>query len=204
MYHIDIDKKEVIRMLKVLGIAGSPRSGGNTDTLLDYALKGAKEGDCEVEKIRVCELLISPCKECHGCDETGECIVMDDMQIVYPKLIEADRLFFASPLFFLGISAQAKALIDRCQCIWVRRYVLGKTIGKGREFRKGFFISVGGSANPEKFMGSVKTTKSFFATLDFTYEKEILVPGMDEKDAIHQHPTALKEAMIIGRDLVRE
>jgi len=189
-------------MIKVLGIMGSPRYGGNSDILLDAALKGAKEGGAEVEKIRICDLKISPCLECHSCDETGECVQQDDMQLLYSKLIEADRLYLVSPIFFMGISAQTKAMIDRCQCIWVRKYKLKQTIGKGREFRKGFFMSVGGSKNPEKFIGAVKTVKAFFATLDFTYEKELLIAGVDEKGAIAKHPSALDEAMKAGRELV--
>jgi multimeric flavodoxin WrbA len=116
---------------------GSPRYGGNSDMLLDSALKGAKEGGANIEKIRICDLKISPCIECHGCDDTGKCIVDDGMQTLYPKLVETDRLFLASPIFFMGVSAQTKALVDRCQCIWVRKYILKQIIGKGREYRKG-------------------------------------------------------------------
>jgi multimeric flavodoxin WrbA len=189
-------------MLKVLGIMGSPRYGGNTDMMLDSALKGAKEGGAEVVKIRLCDLRFAPCLECHGCDDTGECVQADEMLLIYPKLIDADRLFLASPIFFMGISAQTKAMIDRCQSIWVRRYRLGQTIGKGRESRKGFFMSVGGSKNPKKFSGAVKTVRAFFATLDFTYENELLIAGVDEKGAIARHPTALEEAMELGRAIV--
>ena len=188
--------------MKVLGIMGSPRYGGNTELLLDSALIGAKEAGADVEKIRLCELDISPCKECHGCDEKGECVVKDDMQLLYPKLISADRLFLASPVFFMGVSAQTKAMIDRCQCIWVRRYRLKQTIGKGREFRKGFFLSVGGSRNPDNFLGAVKTVKAFFATHDFTYEKELLIGSVDEKGAITEHASALDEAVELGRKIV--
>ncbi|MEE9152355.1 MAG: flavodoxin family protein [Thermoplasmata archaeon] len=189
-------------MMKVLGIMGSPRYEGNSDILLDSALKGADGGEAEIEKIRLCDLKISPCKECRSCDDTGECIQNDDMQVLYPKLIQADRLYLASPIFFMGVSAQTKAMIDRCQCIWVRRYRLKQTIGKGREFRKGFFMSVGGSRNPEKFVGAVKVVRAFFATLNFTYEKELLIAGVDEKGAIKRHPAALDEAMRLGKDIV--
>lgn len=189
-------------MLKVLGIMGSPRYDGNSDLLLESALGGAKEGGAEIEKTRLCDLKISPCKECHGCDETGECVVEDDMQKLYPKLIAADRLFLASPIFFMGLSAQTKAMIDRCQCIWIRKYKLKQTIGKGREERKGLFLSVGGSKNPEKFIGAVKTVKAFFATLDFSYEKELLIAGVDDKGAIKKHPSALNDAKEWGNKIL--
>jgi multimeric flavodoxin WrbA len=190
--------------MKVLGIMGSPRFGGNSDLLLDSALAGAEEGGAEIEKITLCDLFIAPCKECLACDITGECVQADDMRLIYPKLIEADRLFLASPIFFMGISAQTKALIDRCQCIWVRKFRLKQTMGKGREQRKGFFMSVGGTKKPEKFTGAVKCVRAFFATLDFVYEKELLIADVDEKGAIEEHPTALADARRISREMVSE
>jgi multimeric flavodoxin WrbA len=188
--------------MKVLGILGSPRSAGNSEMLLDAALKGAQEKGAEVEKIRLCELDFEACRECHGCDETGECIVKDDMQMIYPKLIDADMIFLATPIFFMGVSAQTKAMIDRCQCLWVRNYKLNQTIGKGREHRKGFFMTVGGSSNPEKFIAPVKVVRALFATLDVTYDKELLVAGVDKKGAISQHPSALDDAKRIGGEIV--
>jgi multimeric flavodoxin WrbA len=188
--------------MKVLGILGSPRSDGNSEMLLDTALKAAKEKGAKVDKIRLCELDFEACRECHGCDKTGECTVEDDMQKIYPKLIEADRIFLASPIFFMVISAQTKAMIDRCQCIWVRKYKLNQTIGKGREHRKGFFMAVGGSSNPEKFIAPVKVVRAFFATMDVNYDKELLVAGVDEKGAISSHPSALNEARIIGKEII--
>lgn len=191
-------------MVKVLGIMGSPRFGGNSDMLLDSALEGAEEGGAEIEKIMLCDLHIAPCKECLACDITGDCAQADDMRLLYPKLIEADRLYLASPIFFMGISAQTKALIDRCQSIWVRKYRFKQTIGKGREHRKGFFMSVGGTKNPEKFIGAVKCARAFFATLDFVYEKELLIGDVDEKGAIEMHPNALADARRMGKEMVIE
>ena len=104
--------------MKVLGILGSPRIKGNTDLLLDEALRGAEVCNVEVEKLAVDGLNISPCKEYYGCLNDGNCVIRDDMDLVYPKLLEADRLIVASPIFFYGITAQLKALIDRCQATW--------------------------------------------------------------------------------------
>ena len=106
--------------MKVLGIYGSPRKGGNTDVLLDEALRGAGITGAEVSPVRCCDLKISGCAECGGCDQTGVCVIDDDMQEVYPKLLEANVVILASPIFFYGISSQAKALIDRCQAMWCR------------------------------------------------------------------------------------
>lgn len=121
--------------MKVLGIFGSPRRGGNTDILLEEALKGVEKERGEVERLHLTDFTITPCKECHGCDETGQCVIRDDMQKIYPKLLEADVIILASPIFFYGITAWAKALVDRCQAFWARKYLL-KEPSLGNEGKK--------------------------------------------------------------------
>ena len=106
--------------MKVLGIMGSPRIKGNTDVLLDQALEGTKSQGAEVEKIIVDKLNIAPCREYYGCARDGNCVIRDAMDEVYPKLLSADSVIIASPMFFYGLSAQVKALIDRCQALWAR------------------------------------------------------------------------------------
>ncbi len=110
--------------MKVLGIYGSPRKGGNTDILLEEAMKGAGEAGAEVEGLRLTALNVLPCLECHGCDTTGRCVIQDDMQKIYPKLTESDVIILASPIFFYGITAWAKALVDRSQALWTRKYLI--------------------------------------------------------------------------------
>ena len=104
--------------MNVLGIYGSPRKGGNSDQLLDKTLEGAESKGADISRIHACDLKINGCRECGGCDKTGICVVKDDMQSVYPLLEKADIIFLASPIFFYGIPAQAKALIDRSQACW--------------------------------------------------------------------------------------
>jgi len=87
--------------LKVLGIMGSPRIRGNTDLLLDEALKGAQNQQAEVEKIVLDKLKIAPCREYYGCLKDGNCVIRDDMDDLYPRLLGADAVIVASPIFFL-------------------------------------------------------------------------------------------------------
>ena len=110
--------------MKVLGIMGSPRIKGNTDLLLDEALKGAASQGAEVEKILADKLQIAPCKEYYACLKDGNCIIRDDMDDVYAKLLAADAIIIASPMFFYTVSAQLMVLISRCQALWARKYVL--------------------------------------------------------------------------------
>ena len=114
--------------MKILGIMGSPRLKGNSDLLLDEALKGAQGQGIEIEKIIADKLNIEPCKEYYTCLKDGSCIIRDDMDAIYPKLLEADGVIIASPMFFYAITSQLKALIDRCQALWARQYFLKQDI----------------------------------------------------------------------------
>ncbi len=180
---------------------GSPRIKGNTDLLLDEALKGAQSQGAEVEKIIVDNLNISPCREYYGCLRDGNCVIRDDMDSIYPKLLEADGVIVASPMFFYGLTSQVKALIDRCQALWARKYVLKQNLPY--EGRKGAFIAVGATKGRKLFDGSILTVKYFFQAIGVDYAAELLVRGVDKKGEIREHPTALKDAFKLGSRLAQ-
>ena len=190
--------------MRVLGIAGSPRRGGNTDLLLAEVMKGAASRGAEVKTLFLNDLKITPCQHCDACLEAGRCRIDDDMQMVYQELEQADRIVLASPIQFMGITAQMKAIIDRCQALWARKYVLKlPPLGDRRE-RKGLFISVGGRRIANLFEPALATVKTLFRVLDITYAGELLFPGIDEKGAIVKHPDALRQAFLAGQELVGE
>jgi multimeric flavodoxin WrbA len=187
--------------MKVLGIMGSPRRQSNTEILLDRALAGAKKMGAEVEKVAVSELKVHPCLEIYACRKDGKCAIKDDMQQLYEKLLEADHIVFASPIFFYGLTSQAKAIVDRCQALWVRKYVLG--MGKeDRRVRRGVFISVGGTRGERLFDGVVLTVKYFFDAIGVKYAGDLLIRGIDGKAQIKEHSTALQDAFRLGQQLV--
>jgi multimeric flavodoxin WrbA len=99
--------------MKILGLSGSPRKNGNTVNLLTLALNGAREEGAEVELYSVAGKDIKPCDACNACNKTGECIIKDDMQTVFDKLISADGIIFGTPVYFYGMTAQLKAIMDR-------------------------------------------------------------------------------------------
>lgn len=104
---------------KVLILSGSPRKGGNSDMLCDRFAEGAAEAGHEVEKIRVAEKHIRPCSACYYCREHGgECVHRDDMAEILQKMIAADVIVLASPVYFYSIDAQLKAVIDRTVARW--------------------------------------------------------------------------------------
>ena len=188
--------------MKVLGIMGSPRRRSNTEILLDKALEGAREAGAEVEKVLVSKLKISPCLEIYACLKDGDCAIKDDMQLLYKKLLEADHIIFASPIFFYGITSQAKAVVDRCQALWVRRHVLD--MGKeDKRVRRGVFISVGATRGTKLFDGAVLTVKYFFDAIGVKYSGDLLVRGIDNKGQIKEHPTVLEDAFRLGQELIR-
>jgi len=179
---------------------GSPRVKGNTDLLLEEALRGAQKGQAEVEKLVVDKMKITPCREYYGCLKDGNCVIRDDMDIIIPKLLEADGIIVASPMFFYGVTAQLKALIDRCQALWVRRNVL-KTLPDST--KKGVFIGVGATKGKQLFEGSILTIKYFFQAFGVEYSDELLVRGVDKRGEIKEHPDMLKEAFTLGERLAQ-
>jgi multimeric flavodoxin WrbA len=187
--------------IKALAIYGSPRKGGNTDLLLNETVKGMREAGAEVDEIFLREMTFSPCLENYGCEKNGQCTLKDDMEVVYPKLIDMDCFVLASPIFFYAVSAHTKAFIDRCQCFWACKYLLKKPIAGGRK-RKGVFIAVGGSKGQKIFDGPLLTIKYLFDVLDCELFKTLLYREVDKQGDIRKHPTALSDAYLLGKELI--
>jgi len=187
--------------MKVLGIAGSPRRGGNTDRLLAEVLKGAADRGAEVETIVLNDLNITPCQHCNDCYEAGKCKYDDDMQMVYRKLAAAGRIVLASPIHFMGVTAQTKIMIDRCQALWARKYRLKLPPLGDKRRRKGLFVSVGALKKADLFQPALATVKALFATLDVSYAGELVFAGVEDKGDIVKHPDALEQAYLAGQKL---
>ena len=104
----------------ILGLQGSPRKGGNTDTLLGAFLEKAGQAGAAVKTIQVARAGIVPCKGCGYCETHGTCVIADDPMSteLFGLLRQADLVVAATPVYFYGISAQLKVLIDRCQTLW--------------------------------------------------------------------------------------
>ena len=100
--------------MKVLIISSSPRKGGNSDVLCDQFAKGAVEAGHEVEKVNLREKRLSPCRACYACMENHVCAIQDDMAEIFPKLVAADVIVLASPVYFYSVCSQMKMLLDRC------------------------------------------------------------------------------------------
>ena len=182
--------------MKIIGINGSPRIGGNADILLDKALEGARSIGAETEKVILNTLKIAPCQECENLKDDGSCIVEDDMQDLYRKILEADAVIVASPVFFGSITAQAKIMIDRFQCLWRAKFILKKNTVKKEKV--GAFISVEASNREDFFVNSRSIVKNFFAVIDASYQEEVLCRGIDEKGKVLARTDCLEKVFELG------
>jgi multimeric flavodoxin WrbA len=188
--------------LKVLGISASPRKEGNSDLLLRRGLAGAQSAGAETEYIRLCELNIAPCVECNSCYKTGKCRIEDDYQMLSAKMLEADRLIFATPIFFMSVCSQAKIVIDRCQCLWAHKYVLKQPLITAGRDRRATVIAVGGTKSTKMFESVRLTFKYYLDVLEMRYTANLFVNKIDAPGQIREHPSAMNEAFRLGRELV--
>jgi multimeric flavodoxin WrbA len=188
--------------IKTIAFLGSPRKDGNTDLLLQEVIKGIESAGATVKTFRLNLMDIKPCQNCGGCEETGECIINDNMTEIYHDIRTADRVVLASPVFFFSLSAQTKAMIDRCQSFWCEKYLLKKTIPGGEFGRKGLLLLVGGMKKEIGIECSESTARAFFRTISVPEHSTLSYLGVDAKGAIVEHPSALKEAFEAGRKLL--
>jgi multimeric flavodoxin WrbA len=187
--------------VKVVVFRGSPRREGNTDILLGEALKALSVGN-EVIVFTLNDMNIRPCQNCGGCDDTGRCMQSDDMDDVYTAIREADRIIVASPIFFFGLSAQAKIMVDRCQAFWCEKYLLKKTLPSGPYGRKGLLLLVGGMKKETGIQCAGATATAFFRTISVPEHETLSYLSVDSKGAILNHPDALMDAYEAGIKLV--
>ena len=105
--------KKRSRVIKVIGVVGSPRHGKNTGTLVQKVLEGVKSNGIETELFYISDYQISPCRACDACKQTGECVQDDDMKILHSAMGEAKGLVLGTPIYLDHVSAQTKVFLDR-------------------------------------------------------------------------------------------
>lgn len=180
--------------LFVLGIACSPRRNGNTTHLLLEAMKIARDEGHTTETVYLSDLKITPCQGCNACSIDGTCVIKDDVPMLQEKMIRSVRLIIAAPIFFMGVNAQTKILIDRMQTFWALKYLHQKSflMPSGLK-RSGLFISTAGTRKPDVFLCAERSIKTFFHMLDTQYTKPCLFSGVDKVGEIEEYPTYLDE-----------
>jgi multimeric flavodoxin WrbA len=187
--------------MKLLGINGSPRKGGNTDILLDKSLDAARDSGWKTEKIILNLLDISPPQEIEYYEVNSEGLspIQDDMQIIYRKVKECDGIIIASPIFFGSLSAQTKIMIDRFQCVWVSKYLLQKDIFTKK--KAGGFICVSAAHRKDFFQNAKSIVRNVFKVIKSEYVGELFCSGLEKKGEANKHPEFLNSAYELGEKL---
>ena len=176
---------------KVLILSGSPRKGGNSDLLCDEFMRGAKEAGNEVEKIRVAEKKVAPCSACYYCRKhDGACIHKDDMAEILQKMIDADVLVLASPVYFYSIDAQLKAVIDRTVARWLEV--------KNKEF---YYIATMADSNTSSANKTLACFRGYADCVEGAVEKGVIIgSGVYEPGAVKNTP-AMQKAYEMGKNV---
>ncbi|MCU0592501.1 MAG: NAD(P)H-dependent oxidoreductase [Desulfobacterales bacterium] len=177
----------------IVGLQGSPRKKGNTNFLLSTFLQTAAQRGAVTRTIQVAERNILPCKEYVVCEKKGYCPIDDDMAgEIYGLLRQAEVVVLASPIFFYNMTSQLKALVDRCQTFWARKYRL-KLNDPLKNTRQGYLLGVGATRGKNLFEGLQLTAKYFFDAIDARYEGSLVYRGIEGAKDLASHPTVREE-----------
>jgi multimeric flavodoxin WrbA len=185
--------------MNIIGISVSPRRHGNSETLLDHALAGARLSGAGTKKIILSELNIKPCNGSTECDKKAKCFIKDDMAKVLEVIHNADVIILSSPVYFGSIPAQLKAMIDRCQPLWVKKYILKKNRPR---IKKGLFLCISSHTNRNFFRNSKEIVDIFFKVLDVESVDSRYFPGLEDKNEAKHNTLLLKKANQCGIKLV--
>lgn len=168
---------------KVLILSGSPRKDGNSDILCREFARGAIESKNHVEIIRVAEKNVGCCKGCYYCkDHNGKCVMKDDMAEILQKMIDADVIVLASPVYFYSIDAQLKAVIDRTVARWLEV--------KNKEF---YYIVTCADSEVESTDTTLACFRGYALCVDGAIEKGVILgTGVYEKGEVEKTPAMLE------------
>jgi arsenate reductase (thioredoxin) len=186
----------------ILGLQGSPRVDGNSHYLLSTFLGAAEKLGAVTRLVHVDKKNIIPCKEYTVCEKKGFCPIDDDMKHeIYPLIREAEVIVAATPIFFYNMTAQLKAVVDRCQTLWARKYRL-KLKDPYKNQRKGFLLSVGATRGKNLFEGLELAIRYFFDAVDADYCGSLTYRGIEHSGDIKKHPSAKAEVENAARALL--
>ena len=176
--------------MNILILSGSPRKGGNTELLAEAFTKGAAAHH-HVEIVSVRDYKVNPCLGCNICFKTnGACAQKDDMALIYEKMSQADMLVISSPVYFYGISAQLKAIIDRFH----------NPIRDTFHIKKTALLLVGAASLPELFDAVLTEYNLCLKFFNIEDTGKVLVRGVKDKGDI-KNTDALNEAYKFGQSI---
>jgi len=181
-------------------IYGSPRRGGNSDTLLDAAVARAESAGASVQRFSLRDLKFVGCQNCGYCATKGVCRIQDDMQPLYQALDNSDATLLAAPIYFCSLPAQTKLMIDRFQPYWSRKYIL-KTPPPPKR-RVGGFICCCGFKDDRFLPCTEQIVKTWYYIMHVEYAGNFFAPGLDARGDAERHPSMLESAGEFGGKLL--
>ena len=184
-------------MKKILGIMGSPRRNGNTHILLTKIFEGAESAGAREDILFLNDLAIKECNGCHACWEGKDCSKDDDMNSIYPRIIESDVIIFGTPVYWYGPTALMKGFIDRFvyfNCPENRAKIKGKPAALAVPFEE---------EDPETAALLVAFFEKSLGYLEMDLIGTILVPGVTRKGEVKEKEAKLQEAYALGKKLAR-
>jgi multimeric flavodoxin WrbA len=186
--------------MKVCGIVGSPKKGGNVDLLVSQVLKGASSRGAETYNIYLNEMRIKPCQSCGVDPHPKYCLFDDDMKEIYVALESCDVIVLGSPVYFDTVSAQVKLMIDRCNCLMPYVERRDGTFGFERRIdkqKKGVFIAV--ASTDQEFNTILTTVRGFFNWANIELVETILHPHDDnELGSVRNNKEKMNDAFETG------
>ena len=193
-------------MKKILGIGGSPRKGGNSDIILKQLLKGARDVSIATEEIQLRDYQFQPCIGCERCRKDKQCTgLLDGMQLIYPKIREANGMVLISPIYSYNVTALMKAFIDRLSSFYNRSdersgYWTSQLANQGR---KAIIAAVGEQATREEggMDLTFDTMRRSIKALGYEVIDELPVLGIFHKGKVKEYPQILEQAESLGRRL---
>jgi len=176
--------------MKILGVVGSPRLGGNTEMLVDEVLAGAKEAGAVIEKVILNKLDINPCQACNSCRKTGLCMHKDDMPALLDKMVDSEAWVLGTPIYWWGPTAQFKAFLDR----WYHP--------KHREFKgKHVIIVIPFGGGHERYARhTVGMLEDALEYLSINVVKTLLAPGFGRRGMVQNNQDLLIKARNAGKE----
>jgi multimeric flavodoxin WrbA len=187
----------------VLGFQGSPRKKGNTSFLLSTFMQAVEKLGAQTRIIEVAQKNIIPCKEYVVCEKKGYCPIDDDIKAeIYPLIRQAEVVVLASPIFFYNMTAQLKAVVDRCQTFWARKYKL-KLTDPAKKTKRGFFLSVGATKGKNLFEGLQLTAQYFFDAIDARFEGSLTYRDIEGPKDMAKHPNVLEDVEKAAAELIK-
>ncbi len=184
--------------MKILGILGSPRIGGNSDILLSQALAGAKEAGADVvEKVILDRRRIAGCKDCKKCNKTGICAIKDDMADIQKHILDAYAVIHASPVYFWSMTAQMKAYLDRWCVFFDAEWKWQKLYYPKMRAKRIGLITVCGDINTHTADPIVHSFKTTAEMTKMTWLGAVMASA-NEKGEIVSDAMATKQAFELG------